>query len=393
MLDGHMIRGGQDRPMRWTRWGIIAAVVLGACEADRRSNGAANETTGSNDDGTLRVAVQNLYVGADLATLLEARSTAEIPDVVAREFASIEASYFPQRARALAMEIASNPPHLIGLQEVSLFRLQRPGDSPAGNERPAADTVLDFLEVFLDELENEGVAYRTVAAYEGMDIELPSINSASDIDDIRLTDHGVILARTDVAADQPQSINFTTNLGVTVGGEEGLGIELTGGWASVEATAGGSTVLFVTTHLESGDLAPEVQLAQARELLAALDTVTRPVVLVGDFSSTPDGQMTPTYDAVIDAGFIDVWATARPGEVGFTCCQAPDLRNADSALDRRLDFVFYRDAVTRAGHPPDALFEASLIGAASASRTSSGLWPSDHAGISATIRTASSGGG
>lgn len=385
MLDGHLIGGGHDRSMRWTRWGIIAAVALGGCEADRRPNGAADDTTGGDDDGSVRVAVQNLYVGADLATLIEARSTAEIPDVVAREFASIEASYFPQRARALATEIASNPPHLIGLQEASLLRLQRPGDSPAGDGRPAADTVLDFLEVLLEELGNAGVVYRTVAAYEGMDIELPSVNSAGDIDDIRLTDRGVILARTHVVADQAQSDNFATNLGVTVGGAEDLGVELTGGWASVEATAGGQTVLFVTTHLESGDLAPEVQVAQVRELLAALDTVTRPIVLVGDFGTTPDGTLTPTYDAVIDAGFIDVWAAARPGDVGFTCCQAPDLRNVDSALERRLDFVFYRDAVTRGGHPPEAGFEASLIGAGSTSRTSSGLWPSDHAGISVII--------
>ncbi len=385
MLDSRLIRFGNDRPMKVTKLSIVVALALGACEAERRPDSPADETPSSDDGGSLTVAVQNLYVGADLTAFLESQSLAEVPDLVAREFAGIEASYFPERARALALEIASNPPHLIGLQEVSLFRLQRPGDFPAGNPRPAADTLFDFLEVFLAALADEGITYRTVAAYEGMDIEVPSINSAGEMDDIRLTDRGVILARTDAPVDRPQSGNFATNLGVTVGGEGGLGLELTGGWASIETTAGGRRVLFVTSHLESGDLAPEIQGAQVQELLAALDTVTLPIVLVGDFGSTPDGTMTPTYDAVIDAGFIDVWAAARPGDAGFTCCQVADLRNPDSALNRRLDFVFYRDEATRGGQPPDESFEASLIGAASTDRTPSGLWPSDHAGISATI--------
>jgi len=373
-----------------TRWGIVAAVALGACDSDPRSGDPSNSTTFGEGDGVLRVAVQNLYVGADLATLLESRSAASIPDLVTREFANIEASYYPQRARALATEIAADPPHLIGLQEVSLFRLQRPGDSPSGGQRPAADTVLDFLGILLEELNNEGVSYRTVAMYEGMDIELPGFNSSGRIDDIRLTDRGVILARSDVEVGQAKSSNFATNLSVTLGGEEGLGVQLTGGWASVETTVGGRKVLFVTTHLESGDIAPSVQVAQARELLATLDTVDRPIVMVGDFSSTPDGKMTPTYDAIIDDGFIDVWAAARPDRVGATCCQASDLRNAEAVLDRRLDFVFYRDEATRSGVSPKRSFEAHLIGATPASRTSSGLWPSDHAGVSATIEAAGS---
>jgi hypothetical protein len=375
----------RDRSVKGLWPGIIAAAVLGACEPADQPHGTAEVSTPIEAGGVVRVAVQNLYLGADLRTLLSSRSPREIPLLVAREFANVGASRFRERARALAADLASNPPQLLGLQEVSLFRLQSPGDLLTGNPIQAADTVLDFLRVLLEELGKEGLAYRPVASYEGMDIEVPSVDSAGAIADIRLTDRGVILARTDIEVGNPRNSNFASNLAVTIGGPDGIAVELTGGWASVQATVAGRSVLFVTTHLESGDLSPEVQSAQAGELLAALDTVTLPVIMVGDFSSTPDGRLTSTYHAVLDAGFVDVWNAALPNDPGLTCCQAPDLRNTESALDRRLDFIFYRPGAIGSANPPGQRPVARLLGADSGSRTPSGLWPSDHAGIQATI--------
>ncbi len=111
--------------------------------------------------------------------------------------------------------------------------------------------------------------------------------------------------------------------------------------------------------------------------------------MVGDFSSTPDGELTGTYELVLEAGFADLWQVAGGEggreEAGPTCCQAPNLRNPESDLSRRLDFVFFRDAPDRGDGPP---VEAAVtrIGAEPTDRTASGLWPSDHAGLVASLR-------
>ena len=371
----------------------MALLAVGAC-GEAGPGDAAEET--------ITVAVQNLYVGADLAALLSAESAAEVPAIVAREYARIQANDFPTRAVAIAASIAPHRPHLIGLQEASLFRVQSPGDLLAGNPVVAEEVVLDFLEILLAELRARGVTYRAVARYRGMDVEVPLPTPAGGMDDVRLTDRGVILARADVPTANPRSVHYDTNLMVRMGGEAGRPVELLGGWASVDATVGGQTYRFVTTHLESGDLAPRVQVWQAAQLLEVLASDPVPIILVGDFSSTPDGAMTPTYESVLGAGFVDLWAEARPGEPGFTCCQGADLRNEASVLERRLDFIFYREGLPPGasargesaprGEDASGATQVWRIGASPAERTASGLWPSDHAGLVATLGPAPPGG-
>jgi len=365
----------------------LIAVTIGAstgCGQTGRQRSPA-------DEETLTVAVQNLYVGAELRRLLVAQSLEEIPATAASVYGNIRNSRYPERAGAIAEGIAAHRPHLIGLQEVSLLRRQSPGDTPIGNPRAAREVTLDFLAILLEELKGHGMNYREVARYRGMDVELPVRLPVGGLDDMRLTDHGVILARADVPIRYPRSANFQTNLTVRVGGEAGLPVELLGGWASVEATVNGRSIRFVTTHLESADLAPEVQHAQVAELLAALADDSLPVVLVGDFSSTPDGAMTSTYHEVRAAGFVDLWAErandarTTPAREGATCCQRADLRNPESELTRRLDFIFYRKERTDRGAAPVGGVHVWRLGATPEERTLSGRWPSDHAGIVATI--------
>jgi hypothetical protein len=153
---------------------------------------------------------------------------------------------------------------------------------------------------------------------------------------------------------------------------------------------------FVTTHLETQGVRP-VHDGQAFELmnavLAGLDGIT---VLSGDLNSDAEAQegdasWTPTYGALLAAGFADVWELAPHSrrDKGFTCCQNPDLRNETSELDERIDFVLVRSSdgpVTgpgiKRGH-----FRADVVGDRPRDRTASGLWPSDHAGLVAGIRT------
>jgi hypothetical protein len=61
-----------------------------------------------------------------------------------------------------------------------------------------------------------------------------------------------------------------------------------------------------------------------------------------------------------------------PPDRGCTCCQDPDLRNDTSKLSHRIDLVIV---------PPNTeIEEVELVGADPADHTS-GLWPSDHAGV------------
>jgi hypothetical protein len=80
---------------------------------------------------------------------------------------------------------------------------------------------------------------------------------------------------------------------------------------------------------------------------------------------------------VINAGFLDAWKQKRAADPGFTCCQAPNLQNTVSLLNHRIDLVLFRGAF--------GIADIHLVGNSSTDRTPSGLWPSDHAGVVATM--------
>jgi endonuclease/exonuclease/phosphatase family metal-dependent hydrolase len=118
--------------------------------------------------------------------------------------------------------------------------------------------------------------------------------------------------------------------------------------------------------------------AQAAELLANPAATDLPLVLVGDFNSPGDGTGV-AYNALMAARFKDAWTLAGGGGDGRTCCQADDLLNAVSTLDRRIDLVLFRGAVTP--------LAATVVGNRPVSMTPSlMMWPSDHAGVAATLR-------
>jgi endonuclease/exonuclease/phosphatase family metal-dependent hydrolase len=149
------------------------------------------------------------------------------------------------------------------------------------------------------------------------------------------------------------------------------------GLASVDVSIGGATFRFATTHLTF----PPVQLQQMRELIANTSAATLPLIVAGDFNANADDPGDPTfatYQAAIDAGFVDAWSAAHPGDPGFTCCQAQNLLNATSSLNQRIDLTLLRGGVS--------VDDVELIGDSDAERTMpSGLWPSDHAGLIATF--------
>jgi endonuclease/exonuclease/phosphatase family metal-dependent hydrolase len=191
----------------------------------------------------------------------------------------------------------------------------------------------------------------------------------------------VILARGDVEVSDPERAHYAVNQPVVIGGRPLLFLR---GWTSLVASAGGHVFRFLNTHLETQTFSA-VQTAQATELLGIVRAEPLPVLMVGDFNSDAGGTQTPTYGLLVSAGFQDAWREVKPPTAGFTCCHAADLRNEESTLDQRIDLVLVGSGFMTRGGKLVGGVHATVVGDERVDRTPSGLWPSDHAGVVATL--------
>jgi len=322
----------------------------------------------SSNVAPLTVMTYNVYVGGSTDNLLTITNLGEVPAAVAALHTQVIAADFPGRAAAIAASIKVSEPHLIGLQEISLIRRQTPGDRLAGGDIPAEEVVLDFLEILMAALQAEGLNYHVAAKVENFDIEMP-LFTGTGIDDVRLTDYDVILAREEVKVSRVMSWNYSTSFVV-----ETLGLGVPRGYVALDANVAGATYRVVNTHLEAADAA--VRVAQAEELVESLRDETLPVILLGDFNTpAPDGT---AYQILLDAGYSDVWQLDSEG-IGNTCCQPGELKNAESELSVRIDQIFVRNLEL----PASVL--THTVGDKPSERLPAGLWPSDHAGVVAHL--------
>ncbi len=135
---------------------------------------------------------------------------------------------------------------------------------------------------------------------------------------------------------------------------------------------------FITTHLEQ---VQPYNKSQALEMLqSAISATTLPVVLVGDFNiqaNAPSNSTYATYQSLLGAGLSDAWELKHPADPGATCCQDASVTNATTNLNQRIDLVLLRGGIE--------VRDIHLIGNNSSDRVQ-GFWPSDHAGIVATLR-------
>lgn len=360
------------------------AVALAACSggdptAPRTIPVTVPDTTTT--ERYITVMTRNIYLGASLDPVMGAPSPQLIPVRVADVWAQLQRTNFPERARALADEIAAAKPDLIGLQEVSLWRTQFPGDAHTGAGVPATEIALDFLAILLDELASRGLHYVVSASVENFDAELfmfTGAPGASPTRDIRLTDRDVILAKNEVVTWNPRSSRFATNASLSVGGAGGPPVTIFRGWNSVDARYHGVSFRFFNTHLEveSAPFAP-VQVAQGNELISQMQASPFPIIAVGDFNSAADGSSTPTYGSLREIGLVDVWAEANPSLPGYTGGRFSELTDPVTMFQWRIDHILFLG--------PMSARSAWIVGASDAERTPSGLLPSDHAGVVATI--------
>ena len=354
---------------------------------------AASTTTAvlgsANAASSIVVMSQNMYVGAPVEPILDASDERPIYVKVAEAWATMVATNYPARARALAAEIAKVRPHLVGLQEVSLLRYQTPGDLVTGGTTPAETIAYDFLPTLLDELEALGVTYRVAAIVENTDIELPRLDGVDDVgnplfSDIRLTDYDAVLAREDVATADETAHRYQATLPVP-----GTPIEVLRGFAAVDADVNGTSYRFVSTHLESDYYL--VRNGQAQELALLMSQETLPLIVVGDFNSGPGRVLQPGEEPAYDfltapesmggGGFSDIWmGPSLPSMRGNSCCHAGDLSNKRPGFTQRIDLVLTKNIV-----PPQP-WQTWFINDQVGNLRTHGVWLSDHAGVFARLR-------
>lgn len=350
-----------------------------------------------NRHSKIKVMTQNLYVGADLLHVANASSPQQVPVAVAQTLAMIKQTNFIERAEVIAEKIKKEKPDLIGLQEVSLIRLQSPSDYFIGNPQQATDVLYDYLQILLAALERRGLHYSIATTVDNADVEMPAVtgvdeNGIPQFIDVRLSDRDVILARKHIKTSNPTSANYEINLALPIGTDT---VPFTRGYTAVDAKVRGITYRVVNTHLEvKGEgLVAAVQARQAQELIQILSSEQKPLVLLGDLNSSPTdviepgSVIIPPYIQMGWAGYIDAWLQDEDATTtGYTCCQAEDLNNSLSQMNERIDYIFYRSNETALGNKTN--IEIELLGNETEDKTVSGLWPSDHAGLSADMKFA-----
>lgn len=351
---------------------------------------APSASAGNTDNGKkVTFMTRNLYLGAELVPVIGAiLGGGDVLSAVGAAWANVEATDFPTRAAALAEEIKSEKPDFIGLQEAVKWSVGAPFDPS-----PASTVVYDFVEILRDALEERGMHYDVVVVADEFEAEVPGIVPGSPyvvqlpgvpfplpLLDVRLQDRDVLLVQHggEMKISNASSHHFATNLDL------GFVVE-TRGWVQCDVKMGQREFRLVNTHLTNEH--PGVRYVQAGELLSGPCSTSLPVVLLGDFNSdgndpTGAGSGAP-YNLVRTAGFGDAWVDLHPGDPGITFGQEPTLTvpafpSTTTEPIERIDFVLFRGGGITA-------YDADRFGYAVADMRD-GLWPSDHAGVAATLR-------
>jgi endonuclease/exonuclease/phosphatase family metal-dependent hydrolase len=348
----------------------VLGATLAACVAGAREDPQIRDTA------QITVMTRNLYVGTGVGGVFGASSSSELLAAGSRAWADLLASDFPTRAGALADEIARSRPDVVGLQEVTLWRDQTPGDVLTQPTPDATHVAFDFLTILQGELSVRGVPYTAVATSTGADVEFPRQGPGADLVDVRLTDRDVLMVRADLAdrvsnpRDGRYAAQFSEPFLIGPAGS-------TRGWTSIDyRPAPGTTVRIVDTHLEVNDPGTgPVQEEQGTELLGRVAASPYPVIALGDFNTPADAAVSPTYRN-LTAVLHDAWTAARPADPGATCCH-PSLASPAGREHTRIDLV-----LTSGNWPVSGVERTSARPFRAAPPP---LWVSDHVGVTARI--------
>jgi len=343
---------------------IAGALMFGACDSDSPTSledSLLEHRAGPPGKSSyVTVMTRNLYIGADVDPIIEAAATGQpelIPGLVDQAFQTMMFTNYPERAGAIADEIAAANPELIGVQEAYVISV--------------GEMVIDFTSILQQQLLARGLDYYVAGSIKNTDVMIPGDQAGV----VSLVDYDVVLARSDVSTDNVVEQNYVARLPAFPLGDQEL--QILRGFVAVDANVDGRTYRFVNTHPESGaGYSALVRQGQIAELIAYLDDETLPVIIVGDLNT--DGYTRePGYALLMDAGYKDAWVKfAGRRELGFTSSHAADLTNQTVDFHHRIDHIL----ASRLGWAV-----VDIVGDEVGDRflTTGGyyLWPSDHAGL------------
>jgi hypothetical protein len=83
-----------------------------------------------------------------------------------------------------------------------------------------------------------------------------------------------------------------------------------------------------------------------------------------------------TYQSIRSFGFDDAWASVHAGWPGATWGFMPDPNDPRPIMYQRIDYIFFNNEIRA--------LTAQLAGQRTEEKVD-GLWPSDHAGVRATL--------
>jgi endonuclease/exonuclease/phosphatase family metal-dependent hydrolase len=318
---------------------VLAACVILACLAP---------VFAAQPDSTLKVMTQNMDAGTDLGYALFGLQQPDPRPFIDLTLAEVDASMIPARASVMAAEIASNMPHLVALQEVTLWRT---GSTPA-----TATTVrYDQLELLMAALKGLGASYVVVAVNTLTDIALPTTEQGPGA--VRFTDRDVLLARSDLRPSEFLLSDVQVHVykaAITFGD-----FTVRRGFISALARVNNKLFRIANTHLENKypgvEAAAVIQRLQASELLNFMRHSPQPVILSGDFNADailgdqgPGPDNTATVSFILAAGYADSWAVANPSAPGATWPLFLEDQNppafffAPATPWERIDLIFFK---------------------------------------------------
>lgn len=327
--------------------------------------------------GTLKVMTYNMYVGTDYAGMLD-HDLNNFLQAATNMVLGIRASDPAGRAQAIAREIVATKPHLVSLQEVATLS--------TGPTKDNLTSEFDYLQLLLQALSAQGAQYVPVAWSTTWDAIVPTSTGFA-----RNTWSVYVLARADLNSEDfsftgSQGGTFTTTLVVHLYALDGrssfcpVPLKLDGtcrmpwprGWAYTDVFYRDKRFRIIGAHLDSSSALLEVP--QGLELLNGPAKTSLPVIVAADLNcdcSNPDDPMYATCVNFSNAGFTDAWAAANPFATGYT--------KHLPVVTKRSDYVMARGRFH--------VQAADIVGDQVSDKTTSGLWPSDHAGVVARLQT------
>jgi Endonuclease/Exonuclease/phosphatase family len=386
--------------------GLVAALGLtllpGVAHAKGKSNGGHQ----------LTVMTRNLYLGADLSPALNSTSIDGAVNADYQIEQQVHRTKFPSvRAALLANEIQKAKPDIVGLQEAAWWRTGPYDLSAIGNPKATQTDPQggDFLTDLLNQL-NSGkkgsasaakkkkpqLRYKIAVVKTEFDYELPvnqgtgglgACSTPGVCHNERLTMRDAILVKKGVKISNASSGTFNPLLRVKVGGA--LNVDVTRGWAAVDAKVNGKKVHVVDSHLEAFDSASSntgsdgqtypkggIREAQAKQLIGPSGPTSSklPTLLIGDFNSDSPvhgDQVDPgdalAYRALLAGGWSERAFTPPP----FGCCiEDSNLNDPSTAgVTHRVDHIMSNSKKIR--------FKKGAL----TTTYANGLWSSDHFGV------------